>query len=276
MYKLLTIVLIFFPVYLLSANKPLVFAPLPMEDIKTIHVQFSPMIRYLEKKLNTQIKIDYNSSYDAILKKFIEGKIDIAYLGPLPYLSLESKYSDTKPLVNFKNKMGEISYTCSLVSFISNSIPIENIRHSKIALTQPLSTCGYLFVNNILKKSNINIEDNHYRYLGRHDKVALSIIRDEFTFGGVKSEIAKEYTHLGLKEVKVSEAIPNFILVGNAKTLSKNKLLEIKKSMISVSKKELSKWHKSLKFGVKETNNDDYNHLRKLIKSTKIPHESNF
>ena len=274
MIKLL-ILLAITPVLLLS-NKVLTFSPLPMKDIQTIYLQFSPMIKYLEKKLNSKIKIDHSTSYDEVLDKFKAGKIDIAYLGPLPYLSLEEKYADTIPLVNFKNKKGKLSYTCSLVSFISNYSSIKDISNTKIALTQPLSTCGYLFVNNILKASNTNIEKNKYKYLGRHDKVALSVIRDEFSYGGLKSDIAEEYYHLGLKEIKRSKAIPNFILVGNAKTLEKDVIENIKKSMISVNKKELSKWHKSLKFGTKETNDNDYNHLRELIGSTKIPSKGNF
>lgn len=257
-------------------NKTLVFAPLPLKDIKSIHTQFSPMIRYLQKKLKTKIKIDYNTSYDEILRKFEKGEIDIAYLGPLPYLSLDERYPYVKPLVNFRNKKGAVSYTCSFVSFISTTNKIKSLQNTKIALTQPLSTCGYLFVNDILKNFNTNIEENKYRYLGRHDKVALSVIRDEFTYGGLKSDIAKEYFHLGLKEIKQSEEIPNFILVANAKTIKNDVINNIKNSMISIDKDELELWHKSLKYGTKETKDEDYDHLRKLIKSTKIPHESNF
>lgn len=277
MYKFLILILLFvFPFYCLNAKKILIFAPLPMKDIDSIYSQFSPMIKYLEKSLNVQVKIDHNNSYDVILQKFIDGKIDIAYLGPLPYLALESQYTHVKPLVNFKNKEGKVSYTCSLVSFMTNSIDIKNISNEKIALTQPLSTCGYLFVNNILKKSDVNLEENRYRYLGKHDEVALSVIRDEFKFGGLKSEIAKDYYHLGLEEVAHSESIPNFILVGNSKTLNKEELLNIKNKMIQIDKKELSLWHKSIKYGAKETNDSDYIHLKEIIDSTKIPHKGNF
>lgn len=270
------ILLVLFPLYLLSDMKTLIFAPLPTKDIKTIHTQFLPMTRYLEKKLNVKIKIDYNSSYDTLLEKFISGKIDIAYLGPLPYLSLEERYPFIKPLVNFKNEKGDVSYTCSFISFISTQSSFENMTDIKIALTQPLSTCGYLFVNEVLNSSNTNIEDNKYRYLGRHDKVALSIIRNEFKYGGLKTDIAQEYTHLGLKEILRSKAIPSFILIGNTKTLDSNILNNIKNSMISLKEKELTLWHKSIKFGTRETNNADYDYLRKIIKSTNISHESNF
>lgn len=264
------------PFQMAYAKKTLNFAPLPLEDIKTMYIQFSPMIKYLEKKLNVKINIVYSSSYDSILKKFMDGKIDLAYLGPLPFIFLESKYKHTVPLVNFKNKKGQSFYTCSFVSFISNKKKTEAISNDKIALTQPLSTCGYLFVNSILKKSNVNIEENRYRYIGRHDKVALSVIRDEFSFGGLKSTIAKEYYHLGLKEIAISKPIPNFILVGNSKTLTKQLLINTKKSMLNVSTEELSLWHKSNNNGVEETNMKNYKNLRKIIKSTKIPHRGNF
>lgn len=276
MLRFLIILFLLIPSYFFASNKVLTFAPLPLEDIKTIHLQFSPMIKYLEKKLNVKIEIDHNKSYDDILKKFANGKVDIAYLGPLPYLALDKRFNQTVPLVNFKNKFGKVSYTCSLVGFIGERDLLEEKTNLKVALTQPLSTCGYLFVNDILKKSNINIEENKYRYLGRHDKVALSVVRDEFLIGGLKSEIAKKYHHLGLEEIKVSNPIPNFILVGNGKTLDQKILDNLKSSMISVPKNELNTWYKSLKYGTRETNKDDYKHLRELIDSTVIPHESNF
>ena len=46
--------------------------------------------------------------------------------------------------------------------------------------------------------------------------------------------------------------------------------------MLLVEENELYNWHKSMKFGTEETNTKNYDHLRKLIKSTNISHESNF
>lgn len=275
MFKFI-ILLMFMPLYLLSNDRTLVFAPLPMKDIQTIYTQFSPLVKFLEQKLNRKIKIDYNKNYDQILKKFVNKEIDIAYLGPFPYLSLEKMYSNVVPLVNFKNEKGEVSYTCSFVSFISNNTSIKNMENTKIALTQPLSTCGYLFVNNILNNSKTSIEKNKYRYLGRHDKVALSVILNEFKYGGLKTEVAKEYFHLGLKEIKRSSNVPNFLLVANSKTLNKEILKEIKNSLLLLNKEDLSQWHKSMKFGVKEFNAKEYDHLSKLIESSNISKEGNF
>jgi homoserine dehydrogenase len=58
----------------INAKDTIVFAPLPMENRKTIFTQFSPMISYLEKQLNKKIKLF------AISKKIKEG----IYLGVRP------------------------------------------------------------------------------------------------------------------------------------------------------------------------------------------------
>ena len=109
----------------------------------------------------------------------------------MPYAYLEDRYEYANPLVNFKNSKGEVSYTCSFVTFITNDRPIENMIDTKIALTQPLSTCGYLFVNSVLKELNSDLDKNKYMYLENHDNVALSIIRDEFKYGGLRTDIAE-------------------------------------------------------------------------------------
>ena len=68
-----------FHLYLFSETRTLTFAPLVTKDIEEINTQFLPMIKYLEKKLDVKIQIDYNSDYDALLEMFINGKIDIRY-----------------------------------------------------------------------------------------------------------------------------------------------------------------------------------------------------
>lgn len=64
------------------------------------------MIRYLEKKLNITISIVYYDKYEEIIKNISEEKVDLAYLGPLPYVALKRKFNDVAPLSDFKDKRG--------------------------------------------------------------------------------------------------------------------------------------------------------------------------
>lgn len=154
-----------------------------------------------------------------------------------------------------------------MVKFIKS----ENIK--KVALTQPLSTCGYLAVNSLL---NNKLQDYKYKYLGKHDEVALSIIKGEYDIGGVKTSIVKDYYHLGLEEISRTDNLPGFTLVGNSKTLSKNELNELQNILLNINKQEYSTWGKEIKYGMEKVFDEDYDELRKMFKNLDIPKKDNF
>ncbi len=266
MSKFFFLLIIFFKIVLFS-KEVLVFAPLPILNKKDVYEDFYPMIKLLEKKLNKEIVFFYSENYENILEAFKESQIDLAYLGPLPYLKLQEEYQFVEPLVFFKNENDSKFYTCSLVKFIKS----ENMK--KVALTQPLSTCGYLAVNSLLSNK---LQDYKYRYLGKHDEVALSIIRGDFDIGGVKSSIVKDYYHLGLEEISKTDNLPGFSLVGNSKTLSKSELNELQNILLSINKQEYSNWGKDIRYGMEKVFDEDYDKLRQMFLSFDIPRKSNF
>lgn len=276
MLKIIKIILLLLIYSTINAKDTLVFAPLPIENRKTLFTQFDPMIKYLEGQLDKKIIIDYNKNYSDILEKFKQKKIDIAYLGPLPYIELKKYYSPALPLVHFNNSNGNKFYTCSLVTFATNDITIKNIKNKKIALTQPLSTCGYLSVEALLKESNNSLNHNKYKYIGRHDSVALSIIRGKYDFGGVKSSIAKKYSNLGLKELSKTSLLPSFTLVGNQKTISKKTLQKLVNVLKNTNKEELEKWGENISYGCSAAADEDYDSLRELKNNINIPIKGNF
>ena len=92
------------------------FAPLPMENRESIVLQFRPMVEFLQKKLGVTIEMNFSDDYGQILEKFMTGSIDLAYLGPLPYVELRAKYPQAEPLVHFNEANGQPAYTCALVT----------------------------------------------------------------------------------------------------------------------------------------------------------------
>lgn len=259
--------LIFFLNNSLFAKDTFIFSPLPTEDKKTLYNTFYPMISYLEKKLNKKIIFEYSDSYDEILKKFETNKIDLVYLGPLPYIELSNRCSCAIPLVNFKNSEGYTFYTCSFVSFLQNK------KFDTIALTQPLSTCGYLAVNYLLKN---RLKEKKYAYLGRHDLVALEVLKGNFDAGGIQTSIAKKYHHLGLEILSKTPDLPTFALIANSKTLDIDEINAVKRALIYANKSEIKTWGKPISYGAKSTKDSFYNNLRKMTKNLSIPQKGNF
>lgn len=249
------------------ARDHIVFSPLPMQDEKTTFNTFYPMLKYLEKKLHKKVVFKYIQNYKKLLNDFQYGKIDLAYLGPLPYVELKKQYKYAEALVLFKNENGETTYTCSLVTTVGAK------ESKKVALTQPLSTCGYLSVNTLLHNT---LENYKYRYICRHDLVALAVLKGKFDLGGLRTSIAQKYYHLGLEEIGRTKKLPMFSLIGNTKNLSKNELNDITTSLLYINRNELNDWGKSIKYGAKKAFESDYDALREMTKDLKIPQKGNF
>ena len=257
------------------------FAPLPMQDQETVVKQFRPLTTYLEQRLGITMVYEYSDGYGTLLEKFRRSEVDLAYLGPLPYVELRATYDKAEPLVRFKEKSGQTTYTCALVTFPDANFDPNFAHDRKIALTQPLSTCGYMSVSGLMRSLGSSLEDNYYRYLGRHDAVALSVVRGQFAAGGLKTAIAREYTHLGLTMVAETPPLPAFALVGNARTLDGKLMARIRQEMVALDpagkdQTLLNGWGKNIRYGAVSASDADYMAVRALLGDAKIPQKGNF
>lgn len=259
-----------------AAAETLTFAPLPMESPETVVKQVKPMLSYLEKSLGVQVRIDYSSDYAEILGKFERGQLDLAYLGPLPYLTLRDRVAAATPLVHFKEKSGSATYTCAIAAPAEGKLDLARLKGRKVALTQPLSTCGYLSTDGLLRQSGSNLENNLYRYLDKHDEVALAVTRGEFDLGGLKTAIARKYAHLGLVVVAESAPLPGFALVANTKTVSAERMAQLRDTLIGVDPGLAREWGDNIRHGAIAAFDADYDGLRRLRRSAHIPDVGNF
>ena len=262
----------------------IIFASLPLERPEKIFREMRPFLDYIGKELDVSIKIQYYKNYKDIVSNFKEEKIDLVLLGPLPYIQLRKLYSDADPVVLFLNSKGESTYTCSLITGIESGIEFSGqLKGEHIALTQPLSTCGYYSVNNLLSKEGIDISDTLYRYLGTHENVVLSVVRHEFAAGGVKTAIAKRFEHLGIRFLGETGPMPGFALIANGRTLNpeqiemiKRKLLELDPLNNSVHKKITEDWGNIIKYGTAVVSDEDYSEIRQSLGDIVIPDKGNF
>lgn len=266
-----------------SANESckLRFAPLPMESRETIVKQFKPMLIYLQEKTGCKIDFEYSDSYAEILNKMKNNLVDIAYLGPLPYVTLKKEYNDAFPIVLFNESTGEPKYTCCIIEKDNSKIDLSSLTNTKIALTQPLSTCGFLSTNGMMRDRGNSLKANFYKYLDRHDDVALSVARGEYNAGGLKTAIAKKYTHLGLNIISETDPLPGFALVVNRRTVNLELSAKIHDALMSLDTKgkdaeAVASWGANIKYGASAADDNDYNGVRKLLGNETIPEAGNF
>ena len=267
-----------------AAAQELRFAPLPMEQKEKVLHQITPMLHYLEKPLGHHFSINYYENYADILQDFQEKKIDLAFLGPLPYVQLRKKYPDAEPVVRFLDRDGKDTYTCSLITGIESGLStVAALKGKHLGLTQPHSTCGYLSSNFLLQQVDLTVEDTEFRYTGSHQEVALAVVRGEFDAGGIKTSIAKQYAHLGLRFLAESKSFPGFLLVANKQTLPpeqiaiiRNTLLQLRPLDNTAHAAETKTWGKNVRYGTTEAQDNDYDVIRKQLQGITIPTRGNF
>jgi phosphonate transport system substrate-binding protein len=252
-----------------------------MENPETVVKQFRPLTAYLEQRLKVKIEYVYSNDYSDIIEKFRRSEVDLTYLGPLPYVELRTSYIQAEPLVHFKEKSGQATYTCAVVTFPDAGFDLSIAEKRKIALTQPLSTCGYLSTSGLMRRRGSSLERNYYRYLGQHDAVALSVLQGEFDAGGVKTAIAHKYAHLGLQVVAETPPLPGFALVANAGALASELRARLRQELIALDpdgkdKALLTSWGDNIRHGAIIAADEDYKVVRDLLGQAVIPAKGNY
>ncbi len=262
MYKIYFILLLFFSSTVYSHEKRTIFfTPLPMEQTKDTVETFLPLINYLKNDLSINIKFNNKKNYKDIIKGFENKTIDMAFLGPLPYVILKNKYPHIKPIVSFKQKNGSTRYRCVLSKFITDNI--NKSKPVKIALTQPLSTCGYFMSKILLKKTyNINLKNQYYNYTMSHTNALMGALKGKYDLAGSTEMVAEKFKTVGMQIVAKSIPLPGFCMVVNTKTLSKKEINNITKSLLKISTSKFKTWGGKIKYGVLKTDKNAYNDLK--------------
>jgi phosphonate transport system substrate-binding protein len=222
------------------------------------------------------VEISYSANNQEVVDKFRTGQIDLAYLGPLPYITLKKTFPTAEPVVVFLEENGQASYTCALVVLADSKLNLKKLKGKKIALTQPLSTCGYFTTQGLLHDLGSSLEANLYRYLGQHDEVALAVVRGEFDAGGLKTAIARKYTHLGLEVRAESPPLPGLAIIANGNRVSPERIAQIRQILLSADDKTRQQWGDNVRYGVISANDGNYDVLRQMSMPANIPEQGNF
>lgn len=256
-----------------SYAEPVRFSPLPMHSEEYIRREFYPFIKYLEKVLQRPVQFAYQSSIKNVIDGLASDKIDLAFLGPLPFVLIAKRDPDILPLLQFLNSDGSSGFTCSVGVFSANNLQISDLKNKQFALTQPYCTCGFMMTERLLNQRGLSLADNEFKYIGSHPSCALAVIAGKFSACGIKTSIGKQFQPLGLDLAAESEPIPSFVLVANQRTLSNAEIDRIRKHLLALKPlenkqdAELTKdWGALIKYGTIPVTADDFGMITDLTR----------
>ncbi len=252
--------------------EPLRFAPLPMENRESTVKAFYPLLAYLQKQLQQPVVFAFFNKNSEVAAALKNGTVDFAYLGPLPYVSLRRQGAAVEPLVFFREANGQVRYRCALVSFAGDITQLQQMRGKRIALSQPLSTCGYLGGNAMmLRAGGISLQDMRYRYLGSHEAVALAVVSGDAEIGSVKDDFALKFAPLGLQTLAYSDWLPATGLFASRQRLDDAALKELRRILLATPATVYRTWGRSIRHGMVIASDTDFDSLRAFGDPATIP-----
>lgn len=259
------------------ADTPIRFAPLPMENREAIVKAFNPLVMYLETKLQRPVEMVYYDSHREILAAFEQGALDIIFLGPLPYITLQQRMPQIEPLIFFREADGAARYRCALITFVADAPDLSDLRGKAFGLTQPLSTCGVLGANAMLQAhAGMSLEETRYRYLGTHEAVIFAVVGGEVAAGSVKDEFARKYEPLGVAVRAWSDEVPGVGLFASTTTLTAATIARIRDILLTTPPEEYRQWGATIRHGMLPARDADFAAFRQWGDPSLIPQAESY
>lgn len=178
--------------------------------------RFSPLAKYLERVLKRPITIWISKDYQEHIDNIGQDEVDIAYMGPAPYVTMVNIYG-RKPLLARLAINGDPHFRGVIIT--RKDMPlrrIEDLKGKRFAFGDPSSTMSHLVPRYLMLQAGIGVEQlKSYEFLNSHNNVALGVLMGDFDAGAVKPEIFAKYQSRGLKVLAETPAISEHLFVAS-------------------------------------------------------------
>ncbi|NEP46475.1 MAG: phosphate/phosphite/phosphonate ABC transporter substrate-binding protein, partial [Okeania sp. SIO2H7] len=141
---------------------------------------FQRLEEYLTKTLSLPVKISLTKDYQESIDLLVEGKVEIAYLGPFSYIKAKKRNDNLEPLVaHIEKSTARPWYTSAIIANTEAGInSLEDLKGKRFGFVSKSSTSGFLVPSAHFKEINIEPERSFaaVEYAGGHLKNMEALI----------------------------------------------------------------------------------------------------
>ncbi len=192
----------------------LTFGIYPYDTPTQIYQNFEPLMKYLSKELGIPVKIVIAPNYMSHIINIGEGRVDLGFMGPSPYIKAKDKYGSVELLARLMmrdNKNDRLVVVAHKDSGISG---LKDLKGKTFAFGDFQSYGSHFYPRYLLNKSNVRLKDlKSYDFLGSHSKVVLAVSHKDFDAGGVREDIYEKYRDRPVKIIAGPFTIPPHVIV---------------------------------------------------------------
>ncbi len=257
-----------------QSEDTLVLAVYPYLPSEELIKKFSPLAKYLGKKVGKRIDVKIGRNYEEHIQYIGEDKVDIAYMGPASYIALLESF-EPKPILAKLEVDGKTWFQGDIIVRRDSGIAtLGDLKGKRIAFGDPNSTMSFIIPHYMLHKAGVfSASSPSHFFVYSHYNVAVGVLSGDFDAGAVNPGIFGVAE--GLRMIARTPRISEHLFLVRAD--SPSELTQaLRRAMLSMNKTEegLAALH-SIKRNITnlvEAESSDYENLRKIIEEAQELH----
>ncbi len=236
------------------------FLVVPVERETAMFRQFLPLKKCLEKRLDRAINLKLGHDARAAEDALRYNPWDLAYMDPSLYCEIKNKYQ-VQPIVKLQREGRDTYKSALVVRKDSHWGKLADIRGASLALGRPGSSATHLIPLSLLHQVDLSLSDlEQVSTLPNEDEIALSVLVGDHDVGAMSMDVYEKYAAEGLRVLKASEEIPQFIICA-APHMDRATVESVRKALLQ----DCSLGEERLSFG--SVRDREYNIVRIMLKN---------
>lgn len=253
------------------ADEHLIFGIQPYLSNSELHKRFDPLAEYLSKKLAQPVQVRIGKNYQHHIDYIGRDSVDIAFIGPAPYIKLTEQYGRQSLLARLETHGGPYYVGKIIVRMDSPLTAMKELKGKRFAFGDPNSTLSYLVPSYMLWENGIKLGDlGGFSFLQSHDNVALGVLTGDYDAGSVKEEVFNKYAGQGLRAIATTPQIPEHVFIARAGLPDKTKVT-LKQALFKLKEtadgRKIVAGIKGPTTNITEAKDSDYDELRQIIRT---------
>lgn len=255
----------------------------PSVDAEKITLSAKPLIQFLERETGYYFETAIPTSYIAVVEAFGTDRADIAIINSFSYLLAHEKYGANAVLRVIRTG-NQAYYRGQIIVRTDSGIErLEDLNGKSIAYVDASSASGYILPSALLRKKGI--KPGRETFAMKHDNVVIMVYQKQVDAGATfyspphpvtgepldaRSRVKKQYPDVfeKIKILALTDSLPNDPVVFR-KGMPPIMVQKIKNALLKFANSEEGKKIMPEIYsmeGLIETNDSDYDLLRRLIK----------
>jgi phosphonate transport system substrate-binding protein len=197
-----------------AAGSELILGVQPFKPPTLLIKAFTPLANYLSERIGRSVVVKVSKDYQTHIDLIGTDQVDIAYIGPAPYVMMREKYGEKRLLARQAIAGSPTFHGNVFVRADSDIHTLKELRGKRIALGDPNSTMSYLLPRYLLLQAGIDEKDSAgFGVFGDHTNIVLAVLAGEYAAGAVKEDVFIANQQRGLRAIATTPPISDHLFV---------------------------------------------------------------